>query len=320
MAAPRISRQIAVLCVIAGGALGLTTACGSSAPYRPPSSGSAPNAPATGAPAGVVSSSMAHMGQPAVNGSYSFIVNQVQCGIGQLSGDLTTAAPAQGQFCVALVTMTNRANTPQDTPPDPKMIDANGNTFNTTDDISAQVAAQGEYYGSGAVQEQVNPGSHYSTVYVYDVPAGIQPAALTLYGDYAHYDNDNGVRVAVTAGHAQPAAPAAPPSTYQAPPAPPAPPAATNDAGTVVEDYFAAINAGDYAHAWALGGDNIENGSYSSFVQGFSGTSYDAVTILSVSGNTVSIDLDATQTDGTHKYFSGTYTVSNGVIVGADIH
>jgi hypothetical protein len=88
----------------------------------------------------------------------------------------------------------------------------------------------------------------------------------------------------------------------------------------VVQQYFAAIDAGDYARAWSLGGKNVENGSYNSFVQGFSGTSYDAVTVISVNGDTVSIDLDATQTDGTHKYFSGTYTVQNGVIVAADVH
>jgi hypothetical protein len=88
----------------------------------------------------------------------------------------------------------------------------------------------------------------------------------------------------------------------------------------VVQAYFAAIDAGNYALAWSLGGQNIENGSYDSFVQGFSGTSYDAVTVLSVNGDTVNVDLDATQTDGTHKYFSGTYTVQNGVIVGANIH
>jgi len=38
-----------------------------------------------------------------------------------------------------------------------------------------------------------------------------------------------------------------------------------------------------------------------------------------VSGDTVTVRLDSTQTDGTHKDFAGTYTVKDGVIVAADI-
>ena len=112
-----------------------------------------------------------------------------------------------------------------------------------------------------------------------------------------------------------PAAPAAPTTTA-------APPPATSAASpqTVVEQYFAAINAHDYALAWALGGKNLQGGSYDSFVQGFSTTSSDDVTIVSTSGDVVTIQLDATQTDGTHKFFAGTYTVKDGVIVAADVH
>ncbi|MEU3889020.1 hypothetical protein [Streptomyces sp. NPDC029041] len=84
--------------------------------------------------------------------------------------------------------------------------------------------------------------------------------------------------------------------------------------------YFDAINAGDYERAWELGGKNLQEGSYSSFVQGFEDTAHDSVTIISVVGDTVEVELDATQTDGTHRYFAGTYTVHNGVIVAADIH
>jgi hypothetical protein len=102
------------------------------------------------------------------------------------------------------------------------------------------------------------------------------------------------------------------PPTATAPPSP----AGTSD---VVNAYFAAINAGDYARAWALGGTNLQGGSYASFVQGFATTSHDSVTILSVTGETATIHLDALQTDGTHRYFAGTYTVRGGAIVAADI-
>lgn len=86
-----------------------------------------------------------------------------------------------------------------------------------------------------------------------------------------------------------------------------------------VEAYFDAINAGDYERAWELGGKNIQPGPYSSFVQGFEDTASDSVTIISTEGESVEVELDATQTDGTHRYFAGTYTVRNGVIVTADI-
>lgn len=88
----------------------------------------------------------------------------------------------------------------------------------------------------------------------------------------------------------------------------------------VVEAYFAAINAGDYAHAWSLGGKNIEHGGYNAFVQGFAGTTSDAVSVLSVHGDTVNVQLTATQSDGSQKVFTGDYTVQNGEIVAADIH
>ncbi|WP_329216709.1 protein kinase [Streptomyces sp. NBC_01485] len=104
-----------------------------------------------------------------------------------------------------------------------------------------------------------------------------------------------------------PASTSAPPTTTVA-----APPQ------QVVEDYFAAINAGDYTRAWDLGGKNL-GGSYDSFVKGFSGTVSDTVTIESASGDTVTMRLDALQTDGTHQLFAGTYTVRDGAIVAADV-
>lgn len=61
-------------------------------------------------------------------------------------------------------------------------------------------------------------------------------------------------------------------------------------------------------------------GSYESFRNSFEGTANESATITSVTGESVGIHLDATQTDGTHRYFSGTYTVRNGAIVAADIH
>lgn len=96
------------------------------------------------------------------------------------------------------------------------------------------------------------------------------------------------------------------------PPGPPGPAA-------VVNGFFAAINAGDYPRAWQLDVHQHSLQSYASFQQGFAGTRHDSVTILAVSGDVVSIDLAAQQTDGSVKYFTGTYTVRAGRIVNASI-
>jgi serine/threonine-protein kinase len=82
---------------------------------------------------------------------------------------------------------------------------------------------------------------------------------------------------------------------------------------STVRAYIRAINAHEYHRAWALGGINTGQ-SYSQFVQGFTGTAHDTLTIQSVSGGVVTAQLQALQTDGTVKTFQGTYTVSNGVI------
>ena len=169
------------------------------------------------------------------------------------------------------------------------------------------------------------PGGTALGFVTFDVPAGDSIAQaqysinLALTGTTGEWQ--------IGSGQAQPPAPTSSPSTSAAGPSSSSPTTAsppattgTNTAQAVVEQYFAAINAHNYALAWSLGGKNIQGGSYTAFVQGFAGTSSDSVTIVSTSGDTVAIQLDATQTDGTHKFFTGTYTVQNGVIVAADIH
>jgi hypothetical protein len=86
----------------------------------------------------------------------------------------------------------------------------------------------------------------------------------------------------------------------------------------VVEAYFGAINSQNYQEAWALGGDNL-GVSYSQFAGGFANTETDEVEILSSSGDSVNVNFTSTQTNGTVKQFTGTYTVSGHVITGASI-
>jgi hypothetical protein len=99
-----------------------------------------------------------------------------------------------------------------------------------------------------------------------------------------------------------------------------APPAAPPGSGPVatVRAYFAAISAKNYTTAWRLGGDNL-GVSYQSYAAGFTGTASDAVTVLSVTGDTVAARVTATQANGTVKIFQGTYTVGNGAITAFDV-
>jgi serine/threonine-protein kinase len=98
-------------------------------------------------------------------------------------------------------------------------------------------------------------------------------------------------------------------STVPAPPSPPPP----GVLAATVRAYYAAINHHRYARAWRLGGRNTGQ-TYHAFVSGFAGTAHDTVTIQSVSGDVVTAQLVAQQTNGTVKTYQGSYTVEGGVI------
>ena len=103
--------------------------------------------------------------------------------------------------------------------------------------------------------------------------------------------------------------------------APPAPAVGLTNAEAVVAQFYQDITDGSYGAAWALGGDNTSNGvSYTGWVARYSTTASITLGTYSQFGaSTVYASLTATQTDGTVKTYSGTYTVSGGVIVAADI-
>jgi eukaryotic-like serine/threonine-protein kinase len=106
------------------------------------------------------------------------------------------------------------------------------------------------------------------------------------------------------------------PPTPTASPTSPATPA-TKTAATpksVVEAYFAAINDGNFAKAWRLGGDNLGE-SYHSFVAGFDNTANVAVTSLRTTGDNVNVQTTATETTGQVQHYALVYIVQGGVIV-----
>ena len=113
-------------------------------------------------------------------------------------------------------------------------------------------------------------------------------------------------------------APAAPAGAFPVTPNP-ADPAAGADPAAVVAAYFSAINARDYRAAWELGGKSTGS-SYPEFVQGFSGTARDTVTILALDKNDVTARLVAEQDNGTSRAFQGIYTVTSGTITRFDVY
>jgi hypothetical protein len=106
--------------------------------------------------------------------------------------------------------------------------------------------------------------------------------------------------------------PASPAAAGSAPPATVSGPAAT------VQEAYNAINGGDYQKAYSLGLAQPGQ-SYADFAAGYQNTTAVEVTIVSVRGGTVTVDLTAAQNNGTAQTYTGTYTVSGGRITSANI-
>lgn len=126
--------------------------------------------------------------------------------------------------------------------------------------------------------------------------------------------------------------PPPPTVTTVVPPPPPPPPAATTvtappppaqDAPAtsiaVLNAYFDAVNLRDYARAWQLGGPVFAS-AYEQFVNDHATTAHYDLTVLAVDDGVVSAAMDVTQTDGSHRYYQGTYTVRAGAIAASTMH
>ena len=102
-------------------------------------------------------------------------------------------------------------------------------------------------------------------------------------------------------------------------PPPDTAPDPSNDV-TVVNQYLSDLNDGDYADAWDLGGDNLNDGSgYDAWVAGYSTTTSMSWSPENLGNGVVAVNLIAYQTDGSTNTYTGTYKVSNGVIISADL-
>ncbi|MFF4058240.1 hypothetical protein ACFYZ8_01065 [Streptomyces sp. NPDC001668] len=113
-----------------------------------------------------------------------------------------------------------------------------------------------------------------------------------------------------------PSAPATP-STQSAPAA--APRSDPADPASVVESFYAAINAHDYHRAWELGGSHLGR-PYADFAAGFADTAADVISIGDVNGTTVDVQLHAVHTDGSTADYAGSYRVVKGTITSGSLH
>ncbi|MFJ7246326.1 hypothetical protein ACIQWA_16960 [Kitasatospora sp. NPDC098652] len=102
---------------------------------------------------------------------------------------------------------------------------------------------------------------------------------------------------------------------------PPTPSPSVLGPRAVVMRYYRDLNSKDYLDAWSLGGSNIAQTSYDQWVGGFATTKEIEVAASDdvTAPGTVNVFIEATQTDGTVRRFTGTYTVINGVISSAHI-
>jgi hypothetical protein len=117
-----------------------------------------------------------------------------------------------------------------------------------------------------------------------------------------------------------PAAVAPAPAPAAAAPAAAAPAQQFTNAQAVVDQFYQDITDRNYAGAWALGGDNIGGTDYNAWVAGYDTTASITLSNWSEWGSgQVQTTLSAVQSDGSVRTYTGTYTVSGGVIASADI-
>jgi serine/threonine-protein kinase len=234
-------------------------------------------------------------------------------------------APASGQGAAAPSPWSREAapSAPSSWPPDPRPGGPASAQMNWPSDPTSALAPASRLAGAGRPgtypSYQVPPPRRRRTGRTVLILLAVLIVALIIGG------------VAYQLASKGPSAPPATLSSSSAPPVSSAPPSAPASSAPVssgpasaqtpsqvVQAYYQAINEHQYRTAWDLGGKNTGT-TYNQYVAGFNGTASDVVQILSVSGNVVTAQLTANQTDGTAKVFAGTYTVSGGQITVFDV-
>lgn len=163
--------------------------------------------------------------------------------------------------------------------------------------------------GTVPVTETQTPAAHSAAT---SAPLPVQTKTVIKYRTVAAAPSASAASTTVA-----PAPPAAQPA------AAPQQPADQNvtDAWAVVSAYYGDIDSGNYEQAYALIGNGSTTGqSYQQFAGGFTCTGSQAVSENWDSGDQANFDLAAGDScDGTTQYYAGTDTVTNGIIVAANV-
>jgi hypothetical protein len=124
---------------------------------------------------------VAAIGQPVRDGKFEFVVKSLRCGVGQVGNDEFSRQKAQGQFCLATVTVKNIGDEAQ------TLDDSNQKAFvgqksYDVDSLAGMTANQGANGDSTSVWlNNINPGNAVSGVLVWDVPAGAKLDKIVLH-------------------------------------------------------------------------------------------------------------------------------------------
>jgi hypothetical protein len=115
------------------------------------------------------------------DGNFQFTVKSVKCGATQVGKNEFLRAKAQGQFCLATVTVKNVKNEPQ------MLLDSDQKAFSgaaqynvsTEAGLAANMDASGN--STNVWLQEINPGNSVTGVFVWDIPAGKKLTKLELH-------------------------------------------------------------------------------------------------------------------------------------------
>ena len=94
------------------------------------------------------------------------------------------------------------------------------------------------------------------------------------------------------------------------------------DPWAVLNEYYGDIDSGNYSAAWDLLSSSVQAqmGNYDGWLAGYANTGAQTLSENWESGDTVSANLAAVDTaTGATQYFSGSWTVDNGLITSASV-
>lgn len=137
---------------------------------------SEPASPSTATSQAEEPSQAVGLGQPARDGKFEFVVNDVQSGVSTIGPEMI-AEQAQGQYVIVSMTVTNIGDKAQSySSSNAKLIDAQGREFSSDSWASSLVA---DTTASG-IYDEINPGNSAQVAVVFDAPVDAQPVTLKL--------------------------------------------------------------------------------------------------------------------------------------------